>query len=188
MDIICDNQDEDLRILKEAEEQYKNDHDDAKLRDVYEKVFVNGHSTLRSQTRWFKLVSLYIKLGEYDKAADWLERLSTEHSDYFDKIEGWYDKLEKKTGTVIDRSGHEKNFLQYPDAIYKTQEDLEAETAAINAEAEQKEREFEMEENIVNVLLEILKEIKETNQEVRSMKSEIKEIQGQLKDIQKQID
>ena len=78
MDIICDNQDEDLRILKEAEEQYKNDHDDAKLKDVYEKVFVNGHSTLRSQTRWFKLVSLYIKLGEYDKAADWLERLSTE--------------------------------------------------------------------------------------------------------------
>lgn len=107
MDIICDNQDEDLRILKEAEEQYKNDHDDAKLKDVYEKVFVNGHSTLRSQTRWFKLVSLYIKLGEYDKAADWLERLSTEHSDYFDKIEGWYDKLEKKTGTVIDGSAHE---------------------------------------------------------------------------------
>ena len=100
----------------------------------------------------------------------------------------WYDKLEKKAEVTIDRSWQNKNFLQYPDVTYKTKEDSEDETAKINMEAAMKEREFMMEDNVINVLLEILKEIKQTNQEVRSMKNEIKEIQKQLKDIQKQID
>ena len=183
-----DEQNENLRMLKEVEEQYKIDHDDIKLMNAYEKVFVDRHSTLISQSRWFKLVGLYIKFGEYDKAAEWLEILSNEHSDYYDKIQVWYDKLEKKAEVTIDRSWQNKYFLQYPDVTYKTKEDSEDETAKINMEAAMKEREFMMEDNVINVLLEILKEIKQTNQEVRSMKNEIKEIQKQLKDIQKQID
>lgn len=92
----------DLARLTKAEDQYEKDNDIEKLISVYEEAFVEGKSSVNSQSRWFKLVDLYIKAGQNDKAWAWLNQLSIQHPDYMDKIEDKRHKILKKEGRLID--------------------------------------------------------------------------------------
>lgn len=91
-------QDKDLEILLKAEKDFEDDNDIAKLIVVYEDIFIKQKSTLNSQSRWFKLVDLYLKLGQNDKAWGWLNQLAITHPEYTYKIDEKRYKILKKEG------------------------------------------------------------------------------------------
>ena len=95
-------QDKDLSRLIKAEEAYDNDQDIQKLISVYEDVFITQKSTLGSQSRWFKLVDLYMKAGQNDRAWAWLNQLAIQHPDYMYKIEDKRFRILNKEGRLVD--------------------------------------------------------------------------------------
>jgi hypothetical protein len=95
-------QDKEFERLTKAETQYEKDNNIEKLISVYEDVFITQKSTLITQSRWFKLVDLYLKAGQNDKAWAWLKQLSIQHPDYMNKIEDKRYKILKSEGRLFD--------------------------------------------------------------------------------------
>ena len=95
-------QDKEFARLTKAEAQYEKDNDIEKLISVYEEIFITQKSTLITQSRWFKLVDLYLKTGQNDKAWAWLNQLAIQHPDYMYKIEDKRYKILKKEGRLTD--------------------------------------------------------------------------------------
>ncbi len=91
-------QDKHIELLLKAEKAFETDNDVNKLIAVYEDVFIKQKSTLNSQSRWFKLVDLYLKVGQNNKAWGWLNELAITHPEHTNKIEEKRYKILKKEG------------------------------------------------------------------------------------------
>lgn len=92
----------ELTRLVKAEEAYDNDKDVDKLIAEYEDVFITQKSTLNSQSRWFKLVDLYLRTGQKDKAWAWLNQLAIQHPECLSKIEDKRYRILNSEGRLLD--------------------------------------------------------------------------------------
>lgn len=94
-------QDDQLVLIQKAEQLYKENKDLKSLISFWENIWNTTGLLFESATWLFRLLDLYIKAKEYEKAKFILEKIKEKNDPYYiNKVNKYIMKIEKKLNKI----------------------------------------------------------------------------------------